>query len=61
VGVWAVDKLLHLEVRDDGAGGARPEGGGLRGIADRVDALGGRLSIDSPRAGGTRIGATLPP
>jgi signal transduction histidine kinase len=61
VRVWAVDKLLHLEVRDDGAGGARPEGGGLRGIADRVDALGGRLSIDSPRAGGTRIGATLPP
>jgi signal transduction histidine kinase len=61
VRLWAVDELLHLEVRDDGAGGARPEGGGLRGLADRVDALGGRLSIDSHRAGGTRIAATLPP
>jgi signal transduction histidine kinase len=47
--------------RGPAEGGARPEGGGLRGIADRVDALGGRLSIDSPRAGGTRIAATLPP
>ena len=60
VRVWAEDGLLHLEVRDDGAGGARPEGGGLRGLADRVDALGGRLTIDSPRAGGTCIAATLP-
>jgi PAS domain S-box-containing protein len=61
VRVWVEDERLHLEVRDDGAGGARPEGGGLRGLADRMDALGGRLAIDSPRAGGTRISATLPP
>jgi glucose-6-phosphate-specific signal transduction histidine kinase len=36
-------------------------GGGLRGLADRIDAFGGRLEIDSPPAGGTRIIATLPP
>jgi signal transduction histidine kinase len=48
-------------VRDDGVGGARPEGSGLRGLADRMDALGGGLAIDSPRAGGTRITARLPP
>jgi signal transduction histidine kinase len=61
VKVWVEDELVHVEVRDDGVGGARPEGGGLRGLADRIDALGGRLTIDSPRAGGTRITATLPP
>ena len=61
VRVWVEDALLHVEVGDDGVGGARPEGGGLRGLADRIDAFGGRLAIDSPRAGGTRITATLPP
>jgi signal transduction histidine kinase len=61
VSVWVEDALLHVEVGDDGVGGARPEGGGLRGLADRIDAFGGRLEIDSPRAGGTRIIATLPP
>ena len=61
VSVWVEDALLHVEVGDDGVGGARPEGGGLRGLADRIDAFGGRLQIDSPRAGGTRIIATLPP
>jgi PAS domain S-box-containing protein len=61
VKVWVEDEWLHLEVRDDGVGGARPEGGGLGGLADRTDALGGRLTIDSPPAGGTRITATLPP
>jgi signal transduction histidine kinase len=54
-------EMVHVEVQDDGIGGARPEGGGLRGLADRMEALGGRLAIDSPRAGGTRITATLPP
>jgi signal transduction histidine kinase/PAS domain-containing protein len=61
VRVWVEDGLLHVEVRDDGVGGAHPEGGGLRGLADRMDALGGRLTIDSPPAGGTRISASLPP
>jgi signal transduction histidine kinase len=61
VRVRVEDELVHVEVCDDGIGGARPEGGGLRGLADRIDALGGRLAIDSPRARGTRITATLPP
>jgi signal transduction histidine kinase len=50
-----------VEVEEEGGGEARPEGGGLRGLADRIEALGGRLTIDSPRGGGTRITATLPP
>ncbi|MGO9822149.1 MAG: PAS domain S-box protein [Solirubrobacteraceae bacterium] len=54
------DGRLHLDVCDDGIGGARPEGGGLRGLADRVAALGGEVRIDSPSGGGTRISATLP-
>ena len=39
--VWAAadDRVLTLEVRDDGVGGANPDGHGLMGIADRVDAL----------------------
>ena len=52
---------LVVEVVDDGSGGARPEtGSGLRGIADRVAALDGTLSIESPDGGGTRIRAVLP-
>jgi signal transduction histidine kinase len=51
---------LRVEVRDDGIGGADPEGHGLQGVADRVAALGGRLYIDSPRARGTRLAAELP-
>ena len=46
--------------RDDGAGGADAEGGGLRGLADRVEALGGTLDVDSPTGGGTRVVARLP-
>ncbi|MBV9943219.1 MAG: sensor histidine kinase, partial [Solirubrobacterales bacterium] len=57
---WVKDSQLHVDVIDDGAGGARPEGGGLRGLADRVGALGGQIRIDSPPGGGTRISATLP-
>jgi signal transduction histidine kinase len=52
---------LELEVRDDGAGGADLAGGsGLRGLEDRVGALGGRLEVDSPPGGGTRLTARLP-
>ena len=51
---------LRVEVRDDGIGGADPEGHGLQGMADRVAALGGRLHIDTSRAGGTRLAAELP-
>ena len=46
---------------DDGVGGADPAGGsGLRGLADRVEALGGRLTIDSPLGAGTTLRAELP-
>jgi signal transduction histidine kinase len=46
---------------DDGIGGADPERGiGLLDVADRVGALGGRLTIDSPAGGGTRIQAEIP-
>jgi signal transduction histidine kinase len=51
---------LSLEVRDDGAGGADPDGHGLVGLSDRVAALGGRLWIDSPRGAGTVVAAELP-
>ena len=53
----------HLVVRvsDDGVGGADPSGGtGLRGLSDRVEALHGRLRVDSPPDGGTRISAEIP-
>jgi signal transduction histidine kinase len=50
-----------VEVSDDGVGGADPAAGsGLRGIADRVEALDGRLRVSSPRGAGTRIRAEIP-
>jgi signal transduction histidine kinase len=52
---------LRVEIRDDGVGGARGgENTGLGGLADRVSALGGRLAVDSPPGGGTRVCAALP-
>jgi PAS domain S-box-containing protein len=51
---------LLVEVVDDGAGGADAEGSGLRGLADRVEALGGRLELESPPEGGTRLSARIP-
>ena len=54
------DELL-VEIADDGCGGADPTSGtGLRGLADRVEALGGRLEVDSPAGAGTRVSARLP-
>ena len=51
---------LAVEVRDDGVGGADASGGtGLLGLADRVDVLGGRLEVDSPRGGGTLVRAMI--
>jgi signal transduction histidine kinase len=50
-----------IEVRDDGVGGADPRSGsGLRGIADRVAALDGRLHVESPVGGGTVVRAEIP-
>src|SRR4029079_269641 len=54
------DGSLRIEVADDGSGGADPQGYGLLGIADRVAALGGKLSIDSRERGGTVLVARLP-
>jgi signal transduction histidine kinase len=55
------DSVLSVEVADDGVGGARGvNGSGLSGLADRVEALGGRLRVDSPAGGGTRISAEIP-
>jgi PAS domain S-box-containing protein len=55
------DGVAQIEVADDGAGGADPSGGsGLRGLADRVEALGGRLTVDSPPGEGTTLRAELP-
>jgi signal transduction histidine kinase len=52
---------LVVEVTDDGIGGADTgQGSGLRGLADRVEALGGRLRIDSPSGHGTRLEAVIP-
>ena len=52
---------LHIEVADDGVGGADATGGtGLSGLADRVEVLSGCLDVDSPPGGGTRIHASIP-
>jgi signal transduction histidine kinase len=51
----------HVEVRDDGVGGADPgRGSGLRGLADRVGALDGSLALDSPPGSGTTLRAEIP-
>jgi signal transduction histidine kinase len=51
---------VEIRVRDDGVGAARPDGSGLVGLRDRVEALGGALTIDSPEGRGTTLVATLP-
>ncbi len=55
------DGMLVVEVADDGVGGADADGGtGLRGLSDRVEALGGRLRVSSERGRGTTVRAELP-
>ena len=52
---------VRVEVADDGVGGAdMTRGTGLRGLADRVEALGGRLRVESPHGAGTRMVAQIP-
>jgi len=53
-------ETLVVDVLDDGVGGANEEGSGLRGLADRIEALGGALAIESPAGGGTRLVARIP-
>jgi len=61
VTVRCVGGEVRVAVRDDGVGGADPASGtGLRGLADRVDALGGVLHVSSPAGGGTTVTAELP-
>jgi signal transduction histidine kinase len=53
--------ILHLWIRDDGVGGAVPgRGSGIIGLKDRVEALGGRISVASPYGEGTALHAQLP-
>jgi len=54
------DGMLRVEVRDDGVGGASPDGTGLVGLQDRVEALGGTIRIESLAGSGTCVAATLP-
>jgi signal transduction histidine kinase len=61
VELWATDGSLVVTIDDDGVGGADPDrGSGLRGLVDRVDAVGGRLDVMSPPGLGTRLCARLP-
>jgi signal transduction histidine kinase len=57
----AADGSVVATVVDDGVGGAIvARGTGLLGLVDRVDAVGGRLTVDSPPGGGTRVSASIP-
>jgi signal transduction histidine kinase len=59
--VFRAGGCLVVEMTDDGVGGADTErGSGLRGLADRVEALDGRLRVWSPGGGGTRLRAEMP-
>jgi signal transduction histidine kinase len=50
-----------VEIGDDGIGSATPTGGsGLRGLADRIEALGGRFTVSSPPGRGTTLRAEIP-
>ncbi|MEO8468296.1 MAG: ATP-binding protein, partial [Chloroflexota bacterium] len=61
VRVRGLDDHMSIEVSDDGIGGADPRSGsGLRGLADRLAALDGAITIVSPIGGGTRISARIP-
>ena len=61
VRLWRTDTGVAIEIADDGVGGARPgAGSGLRGLADRVEALDGLLIVTSPPGAGTVVTAELP-
>jgi signal transduction histidine kinase len=54
------DGSVRVKVRDDGIGGARPDGSGLLGLADRLAAHDGQLRVESPADGGTLVAADIP-
>jgi signal transduction histidine kinase/uncharacterized protein YoaH (UPF0181 family) len=61
VDVQAGDHVLRIAVRDDGVGGADPaRGSGLLGLKDRAEAIGGAISLQSPRGSGTSLQIELP-
>ena len=61
VEVRAEGDLVTVLIADDGVGGAHPSAGsGLKGVADRIEALGGRLAVESPTGRGTRLVARIP-
>ena len=61
VRLWRAGPLAKIQIADDGVGGANDtRGSGLRGLADRVAALDGRLYVTSPLGAGTTITAELP-
>jgi signal transduction histidine kinase len=61
VAVEVQERLLRVSVRDDGRGGADPtRGSGLLGLKDRAEAIGGTMSLQSPRGAGTSLQIGLP-
>ncbi len=60
VGVRVAREALEVEVLDNGIGGARPDGTGLTGLADRLATVAGDLRVETPLCGGTRVFATIP-
>jgi signal transduction histidine kinase len=60
VAVTVAGGVAQVEVADDGLGGADPAGSGLRGLADRAEALGGTLLVESPPGRGTVVRASIP-
>ena len=60
IGARRENGLLVIEVADDGRGGAQPDGSGLRGLTDRVEARGGRLVVESVSGSGTRVRGEIP-
>jgi signal transduction histidine kinase len=61
VAVTASEDQVKVEIADDGVGGADPaHGSGLRGLADRVESLGGTLRVESVPGRGTRLAAEIP-
>jgi signal transduction histidine kinase len=60
VGLERVGDTLSIEIRDDGRGDPSRTDTGLRGLADRVDALEGTVAVDSPPGGGSTVRAVLP-
>ncbi|KAB8195978.1 HAMP domain-containing protein [Nonomuraea phyllanthi] len=52
---------MTLRIADDGRGGARQDGAGIRGMRERALLIGARLTVDSPAGAGTRVHLTIPP